>query len=170
MADKKGLFQAWLSPGARIPLALEAFTVWFTAGPTTYDFDILLTDTPFVSVETAAELEAWLDDVGWRLQPPVRVSSEQLRESGMLEGRRRWLDRPSTLFDLLVRADARDGTGRAARYYDVGVRLAHAAPMIAGGMPLARVAEELGYASQSAFSQMFRKTFGTTPTAFFSER
>ena len=58
VADKKGLFQAWLSPGARIPLALEAFTVWFTAGPTTYDFDILLTDTPFVSVETAAELES----------------------------------------------------------------------------------------------------------------
>ncbi|WP_392543719.1 hypothetical protein [Oryzobacter telluris] len=57
VADKKGLFQAWLSPGARIPLALEAFTVWFTAGPTTYDFDVLLTDTPFVSVETAAELE-----------------------------------------------------------------------------------------------------------------
>jgi AraC-like DNA-binding protein len=37
-------------------------------------------------------------------------------------------------------------------------------------MPLARVAEELGYASQSAFSQMFRKTFGTTPSAFFAER
>ncbi|MET0458857.1 MAG: AAA family ATPase, partial [Ilumatobacteraceae bacterium] len=32
----------------------------------------------------------------------------------------------STLFDLLVRADARDGTGRAARYYDHGIRLAHA--------------------------------------------
>ena len=32
--------------------------MWFTAGPTTYDFDILLTDTPFVSVETAAELES----------------------------------------------------------------------------------------------------------------
>ena len=36
--------------------------MWFTAGPTTYDFDIVLTDTPFVSVETAAELEA--EDAG----------------------------------------------------------------------------------------------------------
>ena len=44
VADRKGLFQAWLSPGARIPLALEAFTVWFTAGPTTYDFDIVVDD------------------------------------------------------------------------------------------------------------------------------
>lgn len=79
---------------------------------------------------SAAELEAWLDDIGWRLQPPVRASSEQLRASGMLEGRHHWLDRPSTLFDLLVRADARDGAARAARYYDVGVRLAHAAAAI----------------------------------------
>lgn len=45
VADKKGLFQAWLNPGARVPLALERFTVWFTAGPTTYDFDIVV-DTP----------------------------------------------------------------------------------------------------------------------------
>ncbi|GAB2865208.1 helix-turn-helix transcriptional regulator [Pseudoduganella ginsengisoli] len=49
------------------------------------------------------------------------------------------------------------------------VRLAHAAPMIARGVPLAQVAEQLGYASQSAFSAMFRKTFGTTPSAFFAD-
>ena len=48
------------------------------------------------------------------------------------------------------------------------VRLAHAAPLIARGMPLSQVAAQLGYASQSAFSAMFKKTFGSTPTAFFS--
>ncbi|AXA90155.1 helix-turn-helix transcriptional regulator [Massilia sp. YMA4] len=48
------------------------------------------------------------------------------------------------------------------------VRLAHAAPLIARGMPLGRVAEQLGYASQSAFSQMFRKTFGSSPSALFA--
>jgi hypothetical protein len=53
VADKKGLFQAWLNPGARIPLALERFTVWFTAGPTTYDFDIVVDTPAFVS--TGAE-------------------------------------------------------------------------------------------------------------------
>jgi hypothetical protein len=79
---------------------------------------------------SAAELEAWLDDIGARLEPPVRASSEQLRESGLLEGRRTWLQRPSTLFDLLLRADARDATARAARYYDAAVRLAHAAAAI----------------------------------------
>jgi len=48
------------------------------------------------------------------------------------------------------------------------VRLAHAAPLIARGMPLSRVASELGYASQSAFTAMFRKTFGQPPSVFFA--
>ena len=48
------------------------------------------------------------------------------------------------------------------------VRLAHAAPLIARGLPLAQVAAQLGYASQSAFSAMFKKTFGVPPSAFFA--
>jgi hypothetical protein len=76
---------------------------------------------------TSAELEAWLDDIGPRLSPPVLVDSAQLRESQVLAGKRRWLDAPSVLFDILLKADARDGGGRAAHYYDVGIRLAHAA-------------------------------------------
>lgn len=49
------------------------------------------------------------------------------------------------------------------------VRLAHAAPLIACGQPLAQVAAELGYASQSAFSAMFKKTFGQSPSTFFMQ-
>jgi AraC-like DNA-binding protein len=49
------------------------------------------------------------------------------------------------------------------------VRLAHAASLIARGMPLWQVAQQLGYASQSAFTAMFRKTFGTTPSRFFAD-
>ncbi|OGB27363.1 MAG: AraC family transcriptional regulator [Burkholderiales bacterium RIFCSPLOWO2_02_FULL_57_36] len=47
------------------------------------------------------------------------------------------------------------------------MRLAHAAPLIARGLPLSRVATDLGYASQSAFSAMFKKTFGKSPSVFF---
>jgi AraC-like DNA-binding protein len=47
------------------------------------------------------------------------------------------------------------------------VRLAHAAPLIARGLPLSQVAAQLGYASQSAFSAMFKKTFGCSPSMFF---
>jgi AraC-like DNA-binding protein len=50
------------------------------------------------------------------------------------------------------------------------VRLAHAAPMIARGTPLLVVAQELGYTSQSAFSAMFKKTFGCSPSAFFADQ
>lgn len=49
------------------------------------------------------------------------------------------------------------------------VRLAHAAPLIARGMPLSQVAQQLGYASQSAFSAMFKKTFGSAPSVFFAD-
>ena len=50
VADDKGLFHAWLSPGARIPLAFNRVLVWFTAGPTTYDFEIVVDNPAFVSV------------------------------------------------------------------------------------------------------------------------
>jgi hypothetical protein len=50
VADDKGLFQAWLAPGARIPLALDRIMVWFTAGPTTYDFEIIVDNPAFASV------------------------------------------------------------------------------------------------------------------------
>ena len=47
------------------------------------------------------------------------------------------------------------------------MRLARAAPLIARGLPLSVVAAELGYASQSAFSAMFKRTFGQSPSVFF---
>jgi AraC-like DNA-binding protein len=47
------------------------------------------------------------------------------------------------------------------------MRLARAAPLMARGLPLSAVAAELGYASQSAFSAMFKRTFGQSPTTFF---
>ncbi|MEO7447580.1 MAG: hypothetical protein ABI336_04840 [Humibacillus sp.] len=50
VADEQGLFQAWLNPGARIPLALRTLIVWFTAGPTTYDFEIHVASPAFQSV------------------------------------------------------------------------------------------------------------------------
>jgi hypothetical protein len=50
VADDKGLLKAWLAPGARIPLALNRILVWFTAGPTTYDFEIIVDNPAFVSV------------------------------------------------------------------------------------------------------------------------
>jgi AAA lid domain-containing protein/ATPase family protein associated with various cellular activities (AAA) len=76
------------------------------------------------------ELRAWVDDIGPRLHPPVIITPDRLREGGMLQGKRTWLLHPSTLFDLLVKADGRDGGARAARYYELAMRLAHAAAAV----------------------------------------
>ena len=48
----------------------------------------------------------------------------------MLQGKRSWLERPSTLFDLLVKADARDQGRRALHYYELAMRLAHASAAV----------------------------------------
>ncbi|CAN5840927.1 hypothetical protein BH24ACT6_BH24ACT6_14260 [soil metagenome] len=74
---------------------------------------------------TDTELQAWIDDVGSILEPPVTVTPPRLREGGMLDGKRKWLANASTLFDLLVRADARDGERRSHRYYTAAIKLAH---------------------------------------------
>jgi AraC-like DNA-binding protein/quercetin dioxygenase-like cupin family protein len=44
--------------------------------------------------------------------------------------------------------------------------LARAIPLLNQGRPMAIVAQELGYQSQSAFSAMFRRAFGQSPRAF----
>ncbi|GAB3628536.1 HTH-type transcriptional regulator NimR [Pandoraea terrae] len=46
--------------------------------------------------------------------------------------------------------------------------LAQAIPLASKGYPLARIAHELGYRSQSAFSAMFKRAFGRTPSEFFA--
>jgi hypothetical protein len=79
---------------------------------------------------TRAELDAWLDDIGTQLEPPVLISPDQLRESDLITGKQRWVETPSTLFDLLLRADARDGERRANAYYELALKLAHASAAI----------------------------------------
>ncbi|MEX3689069.1 helix-turn-helix domain-containing protein [Paraburkholderia sp. BR14263] len=46
--------------------------------------------------------------------------------------------------------------------------LARAIPLLNQGRPMAVVAQELGYRSQSAFSAMFRRAFGESPRAFIA--
>lgn len=75
---------------------------------------------------TTTELEAWLDSIGTRLEPPVIVTPQRLRESDLLSAHAHWHRTPSTLFDLLVRSDARDGRRRSSVYYELALKLAHA--------------------------------------------
>jgi hypothetical protein len=79
---------------------------------------------------TVTELEAWLDDIGPHLEPPVHITPHVLRESELITSKHGWIDTPSTMFDLLVRADARDHGRRAGTYYDLALKLAHATAAI----------------------------------------
>jgi hypothetical protein len=75
---------------------------------------------------TTAELDSWVGAIGTRLTPPMIVTSGQLRRDGTFGGRVEWLSTPSTMFDLLVRADAKDSRRRANSYYTLAMALAHA--------------------------------------------
>ncbi|MFM9434863.1 AraC-like DNA-binding protein [Janthinobacterium sp. CG_23.3] len=120
-----------------------------------------------------------LDELGRSATRPIRVPlPEDKRLKALCGG---LLDNPGsnlTLEDWARQVGASERTlarlferelGLSFGQWRQQVRLAHAAPMIARGMPLAQVAEELGYASQSAFSAMFKKTFGSSPSAFFAD-
>ena len=63
-----------------------------------------------------AELAALAQAFGGRFGPAATVG---------LDGRSRWLEKPSTLFEILVGHDARDGTRTAWRYYELAMRIAH---------------------------------------------
>ncbi len=50
IAEDSHVMQAWLGPGARLPLVFERVSVVFTAGPTTYEFEIRLPSAEFSNV------------------------------------------------------------------------------------------------------------------------
>jgi hypothetical protein len=50
IVDSDGLLQAWIAPGARLPLVFPRTAVWFTAGPTTYEFDVVVGEAPYATL------------------------------------------------------------------------------------------------------------------------
>jgi hypothetical protein len=54
VSDEHGVLQAYLAPGAALPLVVRRSVVWFTAGSTTYEFDVVLDDAPFTPVPSEA--------------------------------------------------------------------------------------------------------------------
>ena len=50
VSDADGALQAWLAPGASLPVVFATTTVRFTAGSTTYDLDLVLPDPVFEPV------------------------------------------------------------------------------------------------------------------------
>lgn len=54
VTDADGRVQAWLAPGARLPVVFESTLVRFTAGPTTYELSLSLEQAPFAEPAAVA--------------------------------------------------------------------------------------------------------------------
>ncbi len=71
VTDATGHVQAWLSPGARLPIVFERMHVLFSAGSTTYDFTIHSEDDFFSSSS------ALLSTAGATTMDPIPLTSSQ---------------------------------------------------------------------------------------------
>ncbi|GAB7184492.1 AraC/XylS family transcriptional regulators [Kitasatospora sp. Ki12] len=58
-------------------------------------------------------------------------------------------------------------TGMTLAHWVQQARLLHAVILLARATPVSTVAADLGYATPSAFSAMFRRSLGVTPTGYF---
>lgn len=74
---------------------------------------------------TDDECWAYLGAFGGVIDGLAGNTPARVREVGLFTGKRAWLSTPSTLFDLLLQADKRDGTRRTHVYYRQAMRLAH---------------------------------------------
>ncbi len=73
VSDADGLVEAFLAPGGLMPLVFSTTVVRFTAGPTTYEFNIRLADAAFV----ASRVDP--DDVGDTTIGRVTLTPDQIR-------------------------------------------------------------------------------------------
>jgi AAA lid domain/ATPase family associated with various cellular activities (AAA) len=78
-------------------------------------------------LHTDDELWALIRAFGPQVETDLaRATPRALRDAGLVAGRRSYLEQPSTLLDILVRSDARDGGGRAAVYARRAAQIGHA--------------------------------------------
>lgn len=108
---------------------------------------------------TDDELWALISTFGHRMPTQLgRAAPAELREAGLLTGRRSVLDDPSALLDVLVGADARDGGDRAVRYARLGAQIGH----VVAAIDLLPTPGELE--AIDGFRAMVHEAIGATPT------
>ncbi|MER3387591.1 MAG: hypothetical protein RIC81_09225 [Microcella pacifica] len=71
VTDSSGQVQAWLAPGARLPLVFETVHVLFSAGSTTYDFTIRSQEDYYGPAGSA------LNVIGGTTLDPIPLTSKQ---------------------------------------------------------------------------------------------
>lgn len=73
VTDATGSVQAWLAPGAKLPIVFQSVQVLFSAGSTTYDFHIHAEDDFYNT-----SLQATVDDGGTTVMPVSLTTSQRL--------------------------------------------------------------------------------------------
>jgi hypothetical protein len=73
VTDSSGQVQAWIAPGARLPLVFQKVHVLFSAGSTTYDFTIRLQEDYYGAAGVAMNVVG-----GTTLEPIPLTSSQRL--------------------------------------------------------------------------------------------
>lgn len=71
VTDSTGHVQAWLGPGARLPIVFEELHVLFSAGSTTYDFRIL------AELEFFASASVFMNRAGATTIEPIPLTTSQ---------------------------------------------------------------------------------------------
>ena len=118
---------------ALAPVLEQAASRVATINAATLERDVVLEAfnlaTAFIDTDglhTDDELLNLLIAFGPRLETVAQCRTlADLRRSGLVEGKKRFLDTPSTLFEILVGIDARDLSAHAWHYYELAVRMAH---------------------------------------------
>lgn len=72
VADPEGNTQAWLAPGARLPIVYAKTTILFTAGPTTYELSLVNDEPTYLPTRPEEDLELGETTIG-----PVTLTETQ---------------------------------------------------------------------------------------------
>ena len=95
VSDTDGRLEAFLSPGAVLPLVFDETVVRFTAGPTSYEFSIVMSDPAFVSSHVDDD-EFGDTTVGAAVMTPDQLRLILALAEPLLLGRGRGMALPST--------------------------------------------------------------------------
>ena len=118
-------------------------------------------------LHTDDELWALIGAFGHRLPSDLgRATPADIRDAGLVVGRRVLLDRPSALLEVLATADARDGGDRTDRFARHGAEIGHAVAaldLLPSRTELAAVEAFRATVNQAADDA--RRTAGTAPGA-----
>lgn len=146
VSHDEGRVQAWLAPGAMMPLVFGRTVVWFTAGSTTYEFDLLQDDALLVPVNPEAEVDGTTTIGQVSLTPDQKLLILALAEDVLRRG-----DRGAGSVPQSARAAERLGwpvtkfnrklDNVCSKLADMGVRGLHGGPTRLASSRKARLVE-----------------------------